>query len=92
MEGVSGAEGRHNSVISDSTVGILVELHHCDTCDKVFSPPCAEQFDCFPCEWHRDLQTQKGLGVSPVIGLCPLRGEKTKRHLLGLFLMGVFVV
>lgn len=81
--------GGHSGVILDSTV--LEELRHCDTCGRVFSSPCAE-FGCFPCKGHRALPTQKGLGLSPVIGLCPLKGEQVKRHLVGLFLMGLLVV
>lgn len=70
----------HNGVILDSSIGVLVELHHCDTGGKVFSSSGAEVFGCLPCTWHRALQTQKGLGLSPVIGLCPLRGEQARRH------------
>ena len=57
-------------------VGVLVELHRCDTCGKVFSYPCAE-FGCFPYDRHRTLQTQQRLGQFLLcIGLCHLRGEQ----------------
>lgn len=77
--------GGHKGVISDSSVGVLVEFHRWGTCGEVFSPQCAGEFGVFPCEWHRALQTQKGLGLSPVIGLCPLKGQQAKGLLLGLF-------
>lgn len=51
-----------------------------------FSPPhVQENLGFFPCEWHRALQTQKGLGLSPVLGLCPLKGQQAIGLLLGLF-------
>lgn len=39
--------GGHNGVISDSSVGVLVEFHCWDICGEVFSPTCAGKFGFF---------------------------------------------
>lgn len=85
------AGGCNGVMLAVVLVGVLVELHHCDTCGKVLSYPCAEfcSYGCFPYNWHRAHQTWKGLGLFLLcFGLCHLRGEQAKKAFAELLFNG----
>lgn len=66
-------------VLTAVLAGDLEELHHCDTCLRVFSHPCAE-LGCFPYNWHRTRQTQEGLGLTLLcVGLCHPRWRQASK-------------
>lgn len=85
------AGGCNGVMLAVVLVGVLVELHHCDTCGKVLSYPCAEfcSYGGFPYNWHRAHQTWKRLGLFLLcFGLCHLRGEQAKKALAELLFNG----